>query len=154
MQDNILGVLENTFKILDNWLPLKIKYDFIPGLSIGIIYKGKIVYKKGYGYSNVGLKKKMNENSCYRIASISKLFTSVAILQLVEKGKIRLDDKVTSYLPWFKFKNKNINSNNITIRQLLSHTAGVFRDGITPHWDNNKFPNVNELKESITKKSL
>jgi D-alanyl-D-alanine carboxypeptidase len=88
----------------------------------------------------------------YRIASISKTFTSLAILQLSEKKLLKLDDKVSKYIPWFKAKNTKSNASKITIRQLLSHTSGVFRDGTTSHWVTGKFPS--ELHSAFGPDSL
>jgi CubicO group peptidase (beta-lactamase class C family) len=58
------------------------------------------------------------------------------------------------HLPWFKVKNKTGDSRHITIRQALSHTAGVFRDGVTPHWETDKFPDERQLRKSISNKTI
>lgn len=154
MEKNIEKAIKITGKILDAWLPYKIQHNEIPGLSVGIVYKGKLVYKAGFGYADLKSKIKATPKTCYRIASISKTFTSVAILQLAEKGKLNIDDPVEKYLPWFKAKNKVGDSKNITIKQLLSHTGGVFRDGTTPHWEDDNFPTREELRKSVSGKTL
>ncbi|MEX2013968.1 MAG: serine hydrolase domain-containing protein [Parcubacteria group bacterium] len=133
--------------LLDVWLPLRLEYDKVPGVSIAITYKDKILYKKGFGYSNLEKKVHANEKTLYHIASISKTFTSVAILQLVEQKKIRLNDRVVKYVKWFKGKNKNGSLENITIKQLLSNTSGIWRDGDTPHWVTGRFPKELRSKE-------
>lgn len=143
-----------TVKILDAWLPWKIQYDRVPGLAVGIVHKGKLVYQKGFGYADIESRIAVTPKTCFRIASISKTFTAVAIMQLVEQGKINLDDRVEKYLSWFKARTKNFDSRNITLRQLLSHTGGVFRDGSTPHWENDKFPDLSGLKKSISQKTV
>ncbi len=154
MKENYTKAIRHTSKVLDAWLPWKIQYDQIPGLAVGIVYNGKLVYQKGFGYSDIKLKIAMKPKDCFRIASISKSFTAFAIMQLVEKKKINLDDQVETYLPWFKARTKYFNSSTITIRQLLSHTSGIFRDGNTPHWENDKFPDLTRLKKAISNKSL
>jgi len=155
MQDkNYKKAIFHASRVIDAWLPIKILYDRTPGCAVGIVYKGKLVYKKGFGYANLEQQKKINSKTCFRIASISKTFTSVAIMQLVEKGKLNLDDKIVKYLSWFRVKNKDNDASKISIRQVLSHTAGVFRDGITAHWENDKFPDLQALKKSLSKKSL
>lgn len=141
-------------KILEAWLPLKIQYDRIPGIAVGIVHNGKIVYQKGFGFADVESKIVMSPKTCFRIASISKTFTAIAIMQLAEQGKINLDNHIEKYLPWFKAQTKDSDLSNITIRQVLSHTGGVFRDGNTPHWENDKFPNFAELKKSISNKTV
>ncbi len=151
-KEQLSQIIKNTTHLIDIWLPIKIRYDKTPGLSIGIMYKGNLVYARGFGYTDLEKKIPVNEKTLYHIASISKTFTSVAIIQLVEKGKLCLDDKVADYIPWFRAKSKNINSKNITIRQILSHTAGLFRDGDTPHWETGDFPT--DLKKSFGISSL
>lgn len=154
MEKDYAKAIKCTSKILDAWLPWKIQYDRIPGLAVGIVHNGKIVYQKGFGYADIESKILITPKTCFRIASISKTFTAVAIMQLFEQGKINLDDCVGKYLPWFKAQTKNSDSNNITIRQVLSHTGGVFRDGNTPHWENDNFPDLAGLKKSISNKSI
>ncbi|OIO30389.1 hypothetical protein AUJ77_03380 [Candidatus Nomurabacteria bacterium CG1_02_43_90] len=154
MEKDFTKAIKYTAKILDAWLPYKIQYDRIPGLAVGIVHNGKLVYRKGFGYADVELKIPITPKTCFRIASISKTFTAVAIMQLVEQGKINLDDHVEKYLPWFKAQTKDTDSKNITIRQILSHTGGVFRDGNSPHWENDKFPDITGLKKSISNKTV
>ena len=154
MKTDYTKAIKYATKILDAWLPWKIQYDRIPGLAVGIVYNGKLVYQKGFGYADIESKTAITPKTCFRIASISKTFTAVAFMQLVEQEKINLDDKVEKYLPWFKAQTKDSDSSNITIRQVLSHTGGVFRDGNTPHWENDKFPDLAGLKKSISNKSV
>src|SRR5262245_32710930 len=92
--------ITSTAKILNAWLPGKIQYDRIPGLAVGIVHDGKLVYQKGFGYADVELKIPVTPGTCFRIASISKTFTAVALMQLAERGKIDLDDRIEAYLPW------------------------------------------------------
>ena len=152
MKSNIPEAVKQVSHTAKIWLPLKIKYDRMPGISVGVVYKGKLLYQKGFGFADIEKKQRTDEKTLYHIASISKTFTAVSIMQLVERGKLRLDDKVASHIDWFKAKNKNADASNITIRQLLSHTSGIFRDGDTPHWETGKFPK--DLKSSFSKKSL
>ncbi len=152
MKNNIPKAVKNIDHIGDLWLPLKIKYDRMPGLSVGIVYQGKLLYGKGFGFADIGKKQRATEKTLYHIASNSKMFTAVSIMQLVELGKLRLDDKVATHIDWFKAKNKNADAASITIRQLLSHAAGIFRDGDTAHWETGKFPK--NLQSSFSEKSL
>jgi CubicO group peptidase (beta-lactamase class C family) len=79
---------------------------------------GKIIYKNSAGYADI-IKKRINTDTTrFSLASLSKVFTCVAIMQLKDKGKLKLDDKLVTYLPDFPYS-------EITIRQLLSHTSGL-----------------------------
>jgi len=152
MKNHLLEGIKETGRILDSWLPLKIQYDKSPGLSVGIMHKGNLVYAKGIGFADLEKKEKVNLKTVFHIASISKMFTVTAIMQLVEAGKLRLDDKVKEFIPWFNARTAYADSLNITIRQLLSHTSGIFRDGDTPHWETGEFPS--DLQVSFSPKSL
>jgi CubicO group peptidase (beta-lactamase class C family) len=83
--------------------------------------RGEIIYKKAVGYANIEDSIPITFDTKFRIASFTKPFTAMLILQLIEDGLIKLDDKLINYLPEF-----NLNgAENITIRQLLTHTAGI-----------------------------
>lgn len=99
----------------------------IPGAVISIVKDGKILLAKGYGHSNIEAGSLVDpETSMFRIASTTKLFTWTAVMQLVEQGKINLDTDVNTYLKTVKIPNTF--SQPITMRNLMTHTAG-FEDG-------------------------
>ncbi len=91
----------------------------VPSASIAIVQGGKIVYAKAYGDQGPGIAKGPDADAKYQIASISKQFTAAAILLLENEGKLSLDDKVSKWVP------DVTDADKITIRQLLSHTAGI-----------------------------
>jgi len=140
--------LENATKLIDRWLEYQVYDNGIPGLSIGIVYKNEVIFSKGYGYADVQKKIKATDATCYRIASFSKVFTAIAILQLFEQGKLHLDDRVQHYLPWFRSE-RDEKTKHITIRQLLTHTAGLDREGDTPHWTDFHFPSLDQVKQHV-----
>src|SRR2546429_410687 len=74
----------------------------VPGISVTIVKDGKVVYAHGYGVRSLTSGKKMDEHTLFGIASNSKAFTSAAIGMLCDEGKMKLDDKVTDYIPEFK----------------------------------------------------
>jgi CubicO group peptidase (beta-lactamase class C family) len=96
----------------------------IPGMSVGIVKDGEIVFSKGYGVLEVGKPEKPDGNTLYAIASNSKAFTSSIIAMLVQEGKLKWDDKVRKYLPWFELYDPNV-SREITIKDLLCHNSGL-----------------------------
>lgn len=92
--------------------------------TILVAVDGKIIFKKAYAYANLEWKIPNSMDTKFRIASVSKPFTAILILQLIEEGKLKLDGKLTDYLPNFpKEKGKNI-----TIHQLLTHTSGIISE--------------------------
>lgn len=97
----------------------QMKADRIPGLSIGFM-KDDHFWTQGLGYSDLENQVLAKPQSSYRMASISKTFTAIAVLQLVEAGKIELDKEVQIYVPYFPRKKWPI-----TVRQLLGHLGGI-----------------------------
>jgi D-alanyl-D-alanine carboxypeptidase len=144
-------VIKIAGKVIDSWLPLKIGYDHTPGAVVCIAQNGVPIYVRAFGVSDIVSRTPMLPDSQFRVASMSKMFTAVAVMQLQERGKLRLDDKVVTYLPWFQGKRKKIDLSNVTIRQLLSHQSGIWRDGDEHQWINDTFPR--DLTNTMTQKS-
>lgn len=110
----------NQSKLIDSYVKEAIKNNQIPGLAIGVIKNDKIIFEQYYGTENLEDSKKVSPSSMFRIYSTSKLMTNVGIFQLIEQGKLSLEDSVSKYvenLPqeWQKIKVKN----------LLTHSSGL-----------------------------
>lgn len=95
----------------------------IPGVAVGIVEGDRVVYSQGFGVSDRKTNEKVTPNTLFDMASVSKVFTTCAVMQLAEQGKIDLDSPVVKYLPYFKLNDSRYV--NITIRQLLTHTSGL-----------------------------
>lgn len=118
------GVAQNFIKdSLDTYINREIVRWNLPGLAIAIVKDGKVIHIKGYGYSNVIKKTPVTENTEFQIASNSKAFTGTSLALLEYYGKLKLDDKVKKYLPYFQMHDDYL-TENITIRDLLSHRIG------------------------------
>ncbi len=100
----------------------------VPGYAYGIVIDGQLLYKGASGYANLEEKIPATTSSMFRIASMSKSFTSLAILHLRDAGKLRLDDPVELYMPALKGQGLTKDSPPITIRHLMSHSAGFPED--------------------------
>jgi len=96
-----------------------LKESLIAGTVIGIAKEGKIIFLKSYGFSDIEKKIPMETTAVFPTASVTKTFTAIAIMQLIEKGLINLDDNIEKYLD-FSTKDKIV-----TVRQLLNHTSGI-----------------------------
>ncbi|MBF8963890.1 beta-lactamase family protein [Pontibacter sp. FD36] len=94
------------------------------GLSVAVVKKGEIIYTKSFGLKDVESQTPLTNNDIFRIASISKSFTVTALMQLVEAGKLSLDDDV-SKLVGFKVRNPKYPDKVITLRMMLSHTSSI-----------------------------
>ncbi len=112
---------------IDSFVREKMKSKNIPGLSLAVVREGKIVLAKGYGMANLELSTPANEKTCFLLYSITKSFTAMATMMLVEEGKISLEDPISKYL-----KDLPAIWNRVTIRQLLNHTSGIKNWGELP----------------------
>ncbi|MBD3415327.1 MAG: serine hydrolase [Candidatus Aminicenantes bacterium] len=103
----------------EQYVEQRMPTDQIPGLSIGFM-KNDFTWAKGFGYSDLENKVKAKPQSSYRMASVSKTFTAIAVLKLMEEGRIDLDEQVQIYVPYFPKKKWPV-----TIRQVLGHLGGI-----------------------------
>ena len=94
-----------------------------PGLAVGVWKNGTVIYARGFGVMAAGAQQPVTPQTVFHMASISKTFVATAVMQLVEQGKVQLDDPVTKYVPYFQLKDPRYKV--ITVRQMLSHTAGM-----------------------------
>ncbi len=90
-----------------------------PGVSLSVMHDGKLLYSKGFGVANVETNVAMTPTTGSRVASITKQFTAAAVLLLAEQGKLSIDDPLSKFIPEFP------RAGDITLRQMLSHTAGL-----------------------------
>src|SRR5689334_19741229 len=123
----------------DSWLEYRREFRDIPGLIAAVRYKGELLLSKAYGRANLEQDIAMTTRHIFRIASHSKTFTATAIMQLVEQGRLRLDDRASASLPWLE--------SDVTIRHLLNHAGGIIRDTRDPDfWQLERpFPDRDEL---------
>lgn len=110
-------IAQDTKKRLDQYFTRLAKQRQLNG-NVLVAQKGKIIYQHSFGYANFGTKRLNTTKSAFPIASITKLFTATAILQLCQQGKLNVDNSVVSYLPEFPYP-------NITVKQLLAHISGL-----------------------------
>jgi CubicO group peptidase (beta-lactamase class C family) len=117
------------FPAIQNMFEAYAKHNHIPGLAFGIVSGGKLIYADGVGVEETQTKGEVTTTSVFRIASMTKSFTAMAILKLRDAGKLNLDDPVIKYVPELgKTLLPTGNSKPITIRNLLTHTAGFPED--------------------------
>lgn len=140
-------------KVLDAWIGATAEAREQPGLSIGIVYDQELIWAKGYGYADQQKKIPATPSTLYRTGSISKLFTSTAILQLRDAGKLQLDDPIAKTLSWFKIKNPDP-TRAITIRHLLTHTSGLPRDAGGVNWSDLTFPSREAMIRRLAEQEM
>ena len=122
------------------WVEYQAAVNNIPGVSLGIVHDQELIAKAAFGFSDPEKKTPATPDTLYSICSISKLFTSIAVLQQRDAGKLRLDDAVATHLPWFNIKNTHPDDETITVRGLLTHSAGLPRESDYSYWTDPEFP--------------
>ncbi|HSU26978.1 MAG TPA: serine hydrolase domain-containing protein, partial [Chitinophagaceae bacterium] len=122
---------------LDSYIQRGMEQWQIPGLAIAIVKDGKVVLMKGYGVREMGKPEKVDENTLFIIASNSKLFTGTSIAKLDAEGRLSLNDKIKTYIPWFKLYDSNA-TRMVNLRDMLCHRLGTktFQGDFT-FWDSN-----------------
>ncbi len=142
-----VDVLREALAYVDSWLEYRVWKLRTPGAQVAVWFDGKIQFSKAYGVSNLDTRETLTTSHLFRIASHSKTFTATAIMQLLEVGKLRLDDTAGSWIPELAEAGSPLA--DATVRELVSHSAGAIRDGVdSTFWSHGRpFPSEEELLE-------
>jgi CubicO group peptidase (beta-lactamase class C family) len=119
---------------VEMWLDGQRTYEAIPGVSAAVVHDQQVIWSGASGQADRERAAAATTSTVYSICSISKLFTSIAVMQLRDEGKLRLDDPVARHLPWFAVKQMYPESGPITIESILTHSAGFQEDPSIPFW--------------------
>jgi CubicO group peptidase (beta-lactamase class C family) len=140
-------------EMLSAWIEGQMAYAGLPGVSIAVVHDQAVVWTRGFGWADVERQVPATPETLYRIASITKLFTATAILQLRDGGRLRLDDPLTAHLPWFAVKTAHPDAPSITVRHLLTHTSGLPREAAFPYWTDGAFPSWDAVRARLGQQS-
>ena len=141
----------SAIQVFDAWVARTAADREQPAVSIGLVYDQNLIWAKGYGFADLEKKTRATPATAYRIASLSKLFTATAILQLRDAGKLQLDDPVSKWLPEFAPGRVETGSPVITVRHLLTHTSGLPREVEGTYWNDMKFPSREEMERVLNR---
>ena len=145
---NRLDKIKTAFAVIDSIYKKHATDNHFPAISFGLVVDGQLVYKNSYGYTDVEKKIPATTASLFRIASMSKSFTCMAILKLRDEGKLDLDDAAYLYIPELKdLKYSTADAPVITIRHLMTHGAGFPEDN--PWGDRQLADNDKDLMDFI-----
>lgn len=111
---------------LQDAITYEVELKQLPAFSIAIVDRQGVRWSAGFGFEDTEQKRPATAETLYRVGSVSKLFTDLAVLQLVEEGKLSLDEDVRTYLP--SFEPQGLGDDVITLRQLMSHRSGLVRE--------------------------
>ncbi|MBK7902536.1 MAG: serine hydrolase [Proteobacteria bacterium] len=139
-------------RMLEGFIQHELADKQLPAFSIALVHDQQVVWAQGFGWADPEAMKPATAETTYRVGSVSKLFTDIAIMQLVERGKLDLDAPVTRYLP--DFQPPNPSGQPITLRQLMSHQSGLTREPpVGSYFDPNE-PTIAETVASLNRTSL
>lgn len=139
------------FKLMEVWMDAQRDYERVPGLSAIVVEDQEVLWSGAFGMANLEDQVKATPSTLYSICSISKLFTSVAIMKLYDEGKLRLDDEIQDLLPWYDLKQQFPDSWPITVRALLTHSSGLPRESNHPYWTgpDHPFPDTEAIRSEL-----
>ncbi len=106
----------------------------IQGLSLALIDDQQVVWADGFGYADTAARLPATADTVYRIGSVSKLFTTISALQLVEQGRLELDRPLQQYIPDFSLRSRFSNAKPITLRSIMTHHSGIPSDHLKGMW--------------------
>ncbi|MCA9217481.1 MAG: beta-lactamase family protein, partial [Planctomycetales bacterium] len=124
----------------------------VPAFSIAIVDGKTQVWASGFGFQDADKKVPATAETVYRVGSISKLFTDIAVMQLVEKGKLDLDEPIQTYIPYFKPENPYAIPQ--TLRQLMTHRSGLVRESPVGNYFDPDEPTLTETVTSLNRTKL
>jgi CubicO group peptidase (beta-lactamase class C family) len=131
--------LEQQLKEIDEYAAKAGRDWKVPGFSLSIVKDDKVVFAKGYGVRELGKPEPVDKDTLFAIASNTKAFTSAALATLVDEGKLKWDDPVTKYLPYFQLYDPYV-TREMTVRDLLSHRSGLATFGGDLLWYETTYP--------------
>ena len=140
-------------KKMDAMLQQIVEQYQVPALVVGVVESDEIVYTGSFGVTNLETQEPVTTKSLFHMASISKPFVATALVQLAEQGHVELDAPVVTYLPYFKIDDER--SDQLTLRQMLTHTAGM-PDVEDYAWDSPEYDEdaVERFVRGLTKEKL
>lgn len=140
---------------LTAFLEREVRTKKLPAVSIALVDDQRIVWARGFGFADPKTKTPATAETIYRVGSVSKLFTDVAVMQLVERGILDLDAPITTYLPDFKpnvpAQSEGTRWGPITLRQMMAHRSGLVREPPAGNYFDPTNPSLAKMVESLNK---
>lgn len=138
-----IATLKAALGYVESWLAHRAWATRVPGVQAAVYFDGELQWSKAFGVADIATGEPLSTKHLFRIASHSKTFTATAVMQLVESGALRLDDTAAGFVP------ELVGSAvaDVTVRELLGHSAGIIRDSLDgDYWQHSRpFPDSAEL---------
>ena len=130
----------------------EVEHKDLPAFSISLVDDHRVVWADGFGFQDAEKKVPATAQTVYRVGSISKLFTDIAVMQLVERGELDLDVPIDTYVP--EFSPENASGIPITLRQMMSHRSGLVRESPVGNYFDPTEPTLRETVASLNETKL
>lgn len=158
-------------RVLEHWIDEHVEYHQMPGVVVGLVGPDGLRWSHAAGFADRDTRQPMTTSTRIRMGSVSKIFTSTAIVALRDQGALDLEDPVVRHLPWFelalrdaaegsatgvegtRYLASELDGSKITVGHLLTHTGGLPREAATPYWTDHVFPDADELAGIVREQS-
>jgi CubicO group peptidase (beta-lactamase class C family) len=140
-------------RLWSDWVEYQAGSTRVPGVSFGIVHDQELIASGAFGLANPDEALPATPDTLYSICSISKLFTSIGLMQQYDEGKVRLDDPVGDHLDWFeRLEDAHPDDEPVTVRRLLTHSSGLPRESDYPYWTDADypFPTSEQIRERLS----
>ena len=139
--------LQSRLRVAGAWMDQRMVSSVAPGATAALVHDQSVLWSHAYGYADLESGRPATPATTFSICSISKLFTSIAVMDLVESGQVALDATLDTYLEGFNpVMTDGVIDEPVTIRALLSHASGLNREGIGAYWNTLEFPPEGDLE--------
>jgi CubicO group peptidase (beta-lactamase class C family) len=139
------GDFPGAVAVLDTIIRNNLKQQRIPGAAVALVHEGRVIFSRCYGYADTGKKVPITEDTYFMVGSLTKSFTALAALKLIEQGKVDLHADIRKYIPDFSIKNLYDGEVPITVNHLLTHTSGLMIDYYAHLTGEKKYSNADLL---------
>jgi CubicO group peptidase (beta-lactamase class C family) len=127
----------------------------VPGACIGLVVGRDLAWNAGFGYADLAARRRVNVDTIFRIGSITKTFTGLAVVQLRDAGLISLDDPLVLHVPEFSAVDARAGPiENVTLRRLLTHRSGLVSEPPTQRWDERHVPSTAEILTTLNQAAI
>jgi len=129
-----------TLEVARIWLDAQKDYERLPSIAVSIVHDQELVWSGAVGMADIDAGRPATSSTLYSICSISKLFTSIAVMQLRDSGQLDLRDPVQKHLSFYDLKQQYDESTPVTLEGILTHSAGLPRESDHPYWSGPEYP--------------
>jgi CubicO group peptidase (beta-lactamase class C family) len=141
------GDFPSAVTVLDTIIKNNLKQHRIPGAAVALVHEGRVIFSRCYGYADIEKKVAITEDTYFMVGSLTKSFTALAVLNLIEQGKIDPNADIKKYIPDFSIRSFNDGEAPITVNHLLTHTSGLMIDYYARFNSEKKYSNADLLSQ-------